>query len=178
MFSLHVSIRNKNKKLSQRFWARRFLIQNLDLAVPGKKKNLKPLGLTSQMTTICWSWMQGPVRQRTYSPLCHRQCQFFCPHNKGASSHLLSCLHHHFSQTFSSVQSLSRVRLFATPWIVACQASLYITNSQSLPKLMPIELVMPSNHLILYCPLRLLPSTLPNIRVSSNESALHIRWPK
>ena len=117
-----------------------------------EKKNLKPLGLTSQMTTICWSWMQGPVRQRTYSPLCHGQCQFFCPHNKGASSHLLSCLHHHFSQTFSSVQSLNRVRLFATPWIVACQVSLYITNSQSLPKLVPIELVMPSNHLILCCP--------------------------
>ena len=77
-----------------------------------------------------------------------------------------------------SVQSLSRVRLFATPWIAACQASLSITNSQSLLKLMSIESVMPSNHLILCHPLLLPPSIFPNIRVFSNESVLHIRWPK
>ena len=79
---------------------------------------------------------------------------------------------------FSSVQSLSRVRLFATPWTAARQASLSITNSRSLPKLMSIELVMPSNHLILCRPLLLLPSIFPSTRVFSNESALHIRWPK
>ena len=79
---------------------------------------------------------------------------------------------------FSSVQSLSRVQLLETPWTAARQASLSITNSQSLPKLMSIELVMPSSHLILCCPLLLLPSVFPNIRVFSNESALHIRWPK
>ena len=79
---------------------------------------------------------------------------------------------------FSSVQLLSRVRLFATPWITARQASLPITNSQNLPKLMSIESVMPSNHLILCHPLLLLPSIFPSIRVFSNESALHIRWPK
>ena len=79
---------------------------------------------------------------------------------------------------FSSVQSLSRVRLFVTPWTAAYQASLSITNSQSLLKLMPIELVMPSNHLILYHPLLLLPSIFPSIRVFSSESALRIRWPK
>ena len=79
---------------------------------------------------------------------------------------------------FSSVQSLSRVRLFVTPWTAACQASLCITNSRSLPKPMSIELVMPSNHLILCCPLLLLPSIFPSIRVFSNESAHHIRWPK
>ena len=78
---------------------------------------------------------------------------------------------------FSSVQSLSRVRLFVTPWTAACQASLSITNSQSLLKLMSIELVMPSNHLIPCCPLLLLPSIFPSIRVFSNESVLHIRWP-
>ena len=78
----------------------------------------------------------------------------------------------------NSVQSLSHVRLFATPWIAACQASLSITNSWSLPKLMSIELVMPSNHLILCHHLLLLPSIFPNIRVFSNESALLIRWPK
>ena len=79
---------------------------------------------------------------------------------------------------FSSVQSLSRVRLFVTPWIAACQASLSITNSRSSFKLMCIELVMPSNHLILCRPLLLLPSIFPSIRVFSNESALLIRWPK
>ena len=79
---------------------------------------------------------------------------------------------------FSSVQSLSRVRLFVTPWTTARQASLSITNSQSFPKLMSIELVMPSNHFNLCCPLLLLPSIFPNIRVFSNESALHITQPK
>ena len=76
------------------------------------------------------------------------------------------------------VQSLSCVRLFATPWTGAHQASLSIINSQSLLKHMSIELVLPLNHLILCHPLLLLPSILPSIRVFSNESVLHIRWPK
>ena len=79
---------------------------------------------------------------------------------------------------FSSVQSLSHVQLFATPWTAAHQASLSITSSWSLLKLMSIESVMPSNHLILCRPLLLLPSIFPSIRVFSNESVLHIRWPK
>ena len=79
---------------------------------------------------------------------------------------------------FSSVQSLSHVRLFATPWTAARQASLSITSSRSLLKLMCIELVMPSNHLILCRPLLLLPSIFPSIRVFSSESAFRIRWPK
>ena len=79
---------------------------------------------------------------------------------------------------FSSVQSLSHIRLFATPWTAAHQASLYITNSRSLLKLMSIELVMPSNYLILCHPLLLLPSIFPSIRVFSNESVLCTRWPK
>ena len=78
----------------------------------------------------------------------------------------------------SSVQLLSRVKLFATPWTEAQQASLSITNSQSLLKFMSFKLVMPSNHLILCRSLLLLPSVFPSIRVFSNESALHIRWPK
>ena len=78
----------------------------------------------------------------------------------------------------SSVQLLSRVRLFVTPWTAACQASLSIINSKSLLKLMPIESVMPSNHLILCRPLLLPPSISPSIRVFSNESALRVRWPK
>ena len=80
--------------------------------------------------------------------------------------------------SFSSVRSLSRVWLSATPWTAAHQASLSITNSQSLPKFMPIESVMPSNHLVLCRPLLLLPSIFPSVGVFSNESALHIRWPK
>ena len=79
---------------------------------------------------------------------------------------------------FSSVQSLIYVWLFATPWTATCQASLSITNYQSSPKPMSIELVMPSNHLILCHPLLLLPSIFPNIRVFSNESGLRVRWPK
>ena len=78
---------------------------------------------------------------------------------------------------FHSVQSLSHVRLFATPWTAGCQASLSITNPQSLLKLMSIESVMPSNHLILCHPL-LPPSIFHSIRVFSNESVLHIKWPK
>ena len=79
---------------------------------------------------------------------------------------------------FSSIHSLSCVRLFATPWTAAHQASLSITNFQSPPKPMSIELVMPSNHLIHCRPLLLLPSISPSIRVFSNESTLHMRWPK
>ena len=79
---------------------------------------------------------------------------------------------------FISVQSLSHVPLFATPWTAACQAPLSITNSWSLLKLMSIELVMPSNHPILCHPLLLLPSVFPGIRVFPNESVLCIRWPK
>ena len=78
----------------------------------------------------------------------------------------------------SSVQLLSHVWLFVTPWTAARQASLSITNSWSLPTLMSIESVMPSNHFILCCPLLFLPSIFPSIRVFSNKSALHIRWPK
>ena len=85
---------------------------------------------------------------------------------------MLTCL------LWVSVQSLSLVQLFATPWTAALQASLSITNSWSLLKLMSIELVMPSNHLILCHPLVLLPSIFPSIRVFSNELVLLIRWPK
>ena len=82
------------------------------------------------------------------------------------------------SHRFHSVQSLSHVQIFVTPWTAACQASLSFTISQSLLKLIPIESVRPSNHPILCCPLLLLPSIFPNVRVFSNESALCIRWPK
>ena len=83
-----------------------------------------------------------------------------------------------FPEGFSSVQSLSYVWLLVILWSATCQAPLFFTISQSLLKLMSIESVMPSNHLILCCPLLLLPSIFPSIRVSSNESVFHIRWPK
>ena len=79
---------------------------------------------------------------------------------------------------FSSVQSLSHVQLFAIPWTAAHQPSLSITNPRSLPKLMSMESVMPSNHFILCCPLLFLPSIIPSHRVFSNDSALPMRWPK
>ena len=102
------------------------------------------------------------------------------PHGFHVGEHCL-CLCYssfHLSVQFSSVQLLSHVWLFATPRTAARQASLSITNSQSLPKLMSMESVMPSNHLILCWPLLLPPSIFLNIRVFLNESALHIKWPK
>ena len=98
--------------------------------------------------------------------------------NKGSSREAIIYYIFIARTCFSSVHSLSRVRLFATPWTAACQASLSITNSQSPPKPMSIESVMPSNHLILCSPHLLLPSIFSNIKVFSNESALCIRWPK
>ena len=91
---------------------------------------------------------------------------------------MLECIWRLYNVQLSSVQSLSHVWLFATPWTTARQASLSITNSRSLPKPMSIESVMPSNHLILCRPLFLLPSIFPSIGIFSNESTLHIRWPK
>ena len=140
-------------------------------------------------------------------PLCLRHCAeggqgntFLAPKDLKCSRFMLSVLafciklfvsndstlyldvHMHLNSSyrngFRSVQSLSHVQLFVTPWTAAHQASLSITNSQNLLKLMSIESVMPSNHLILCCPLLLLPSIFPSIRIFSNESVLHIRWPK
>ena len=98
------------------------------------------------------------------------------PPNPHVWTRCVLCPVNFFTSRLSSVQLLSCVQLFLTPWTAARQASLSITNSWSLPKL--IELVMPSNHFILCCHLLLPPSIFPNIRVFSNESALHIRWPE
>jgi len=119
-------------------------------------------------------------------PHYHHQKEY-CPIHFDVKSYYLSCYKSNcsfapvelccFDIAVNSVQSLSCVRLFATPWTAAHQASLSITNSCSLLKLMSIELVMPSNHLSLCHPLPLLPSIFPSIRIFSNESVLHIRWP-
>ena len=119
---------------------------------------------------INWSWSILRSSQGI-SPLYSAKATI-CPKSSQVWKEHLSSVH------FGSVQSLSRVRLFATPWIAARQASLSITSSRSLLKLMPIKSVMPSSHLILCHPLLLLPPIPPSIRVFSNESALHMRWPK
>ena len=119
-------------------------------------------GRESLMACVLWLWMHAAL----YSKALNR--------NKQKRFHFVDRL----QVQFSSVQLLSRVRLFVTPWTAACQASLSITNSWSLFKLMSIKLVMPTNHLILCRPLFLLPSIFPSIRVFTSESVLHIRWPK
>ena len=129
---------------------------------------------TKERATI---WSSNPTpgyiseenHNQIHAPKCLLQHYFQQP---GYGSNL------NIYQQFSLVQLLSRVSLFATPWIAACQASLSITNSQNSPKLMSIESVMHSNHLIPCHPLLLLPSIFPNIRAFSNEWALCIRWLK
>ena len=111
----------------------------------------------------------------------YKRSVFFTVPKKGNAKecsdyHTIALIAH--TSKFSSVQSLSRVQLFATPWIAAHQASLSITNSRSLLRLMPIESLMPSSHLILCHPLLLLPTIPPSIRVFSSESTLRIKWPK
>ena len=115
----------------------------------------------TSMSTKCWTWLKR---------LSTAQHDNSMTDGEGQGS-LVCC-------STVPVQPFSHVWLFATPWTTACQTYLSITNSQSLPKPMSNESVMPSNHLILCHPLLLLPSIFPSIRVFSNESALHIRWPK
>ena len=108
-------------------------------------------------------------------PLCIYYSFLFSGYHK---TYVLQLITVCFKYQFNSVQSLSRVRIFATPWITARQASLSITNSRNSLKLMSIESVMPSSHLILCRPLLLLPPIPPSIRVFSSESTLRMRWPK
>ena len=124
--------------------------------------NLSSLLMINWVEVYLYSVLWGERRK-----INHRWCSTFTPF-----TFLI------FPVQLSSVQSLSRVQLFATPWIAACQASLSITNSQSSLKLTSIKLVMPSSHLILCRSLLLLPPIPPNIRIFSNESTLCMRWPK
>ena len=126
---------------------------------------------------ITFFWFVLLFREKTFSIDMHT---FFAIYVQGLQHSSLmahAALGILKSLNFSSVQSLSHVWLFATPWTAACQSSLSITNSQSLLKFMSIESVMPSNHLILCCPLHLLRLNFPSIRVFSDESVLQIRWP-
>ena len=117
----------------------------------------------------CYALLQGIFLTQGLNPLFYAG-RFFIP------SFTWEALTLNFF--YIVVQSLNHIRLFVTPWTAACQASLYFNISQSLLKLMSIESMMPSNHLILCHPPSLLPSIFPGIRVFSNELALHIRWPK
>ena len=124
------------------------------------------------LTVLCihvFSSLYPVIRQRTHKMFPYLGC---------CKNMLQWTQWFHVSVQFSSVQSLSRVRLFATPWIAARQASLSITNSRWSLRLTSIESVMPSSHLILYRPLLLLPPIPPSIRVFSNESTLRVRWSK
>ena len=131
-------------------------------------------------------WVQSLVRElRTHMPCGVAQGERKIPNKNNPPPNILYFQNHITSFSLypphrqcSSVQSLSHVRLFAIPWTAACQASLSITNSRSLLKLMSIESVMLSNHLILCRYLLLLPSMIPSTSVFSKESVLHIRWPK
>ena len=117
-----------------------------------------------------WSWLPFP----SPGDLPDQGSNSGLPHCRQVLYHLS----YQGSPQFSSLQLLSHVQLFVAPWTVACQASLYITNSWRLLKLMSLELVMLSNHLILCHPLLIPPSIFPSIRVFWNESVLRIRWPK
>ena len=110
----------------------------------------------------CWWAGPGADTKQPGRGFSYGTCQYQCPRDRW----------------YSSVQLLSHVQLFATPWTARSMPGLPITNSWNPPKPMSIESVIPSNHLILYCPLLLLPSIFPSIKIFSNESALHIRWPK
>ena len=124
-----------------------------------------------------WTVSNTPRCWNSLVEVSKRLCLHVCLQYK-AGICLLDCKENAALLHFSSVQSLSRVWLFVTPWITTHQASLSITNSRSLLKLMSIESVMPSSHLILCRLLRLLPPIPPSIRVFSNESTLPVRWPK
>ena len=120
-----------------------------------------------------WTYLKN--RKQTHG---QRKQTYGYQRGKGGERDKLGVWVEHIHTQISSVQSLSRVRLFATPWIAACQASLSITISRSSLRLTAIESVMPSSHLILCRPLLLLPPIPPSIRVFSSESAFHMRWPK
>ena len=167
---------SRKVSLKMNFWAK---VQKKEpqwkILGQGVKQRQRERGWYKDLTN---SWMGlGRRREAGWGGLWKRvwSFDFFF---SSLSLSLLNTPQRALSKEFSSVESFSCVRLFAASWTAACQASLSITSSWSLLKLMSIESVMPSNHLILCSPLLLLPSTFPSIRVFSNESVLHIRRPK
>ena len=141
---------------------------------PKLQVDSSPLSHTSFKEQVLKEWVQsykGPSLFLSSNKLFQR-------HSHSLKRCLKKQVHISWVRKFSSVESLSRVWLFSTPWTATRQASLSVTNSWSLPKLLSIESVMPSNHLILCHPILLLPSIFPSIRVFSSESALRMMWPK
>ena len=172
---------NRTEWLHLVVWDKReYVLHDESLNVTFEKKIFMFLIIRWMFVFFSWESVQGP------SPFC-LYLNLVAAFYAGSCTSCTSCavilawgniVFLSSSLQFSSVQSLSRVWLFVTPWIVAHQASLTITNSWSLPKPMSIKSVMPSSHLILCRPLLLLPPIPPSIRVFSNESTLPIRWPK
>ena len=162
-------------------WKRSVFIPVLKKTNAKECSNYHTLALISYASKVILNFSKQSLR--VHEPRTSRCSSWTYKRQRNQRSNCQHLLDHRKSKRIpekhlSSVQSLSRVQLFATLWTTASQASLSITNFWSLPKLMSIESVMPSNHLILCRPLLLLPSVFPNIRVFSNESALCIRWPK
>ena len=152
--------------------------QNLvSIGIATTKVKSRTLPTNTQMPTMCPDHISSLPELATRFVVIQLLSQICSPHETPrTTAHRLLRLLHYLPVTV--VQSLSRVLLFATPWTAECQASLSLTISRSLLKLMSIELVMPSNHLILCRPLLFLPSIFPSVRVFSNELALRVRWPK
>ena len=141
-----------------------------------RRETLGTIVILHSTTSSLPHWTMSSLRAKYFA--CSTVQQLPHAHNPLWNWDAMSFWAEKTQNQFSSVQLVSGVGLFATPWPAACQASLSTTSSRSLPKLMSVELVMPSNHLILCHPLLLLPSILPSIRVFPNESVLRIRWPK
>ena len=153
-------------------------------SIPGFRNNVKNgtsstggVWVSTTLWRIIWQYIGGSLK---LSIPFHPAVLLLCTYSREKQCMCAQqpCTGMLIINSVNSVQLLSRVQLFETPWTAACQASLYITNSWSLHKLMSIKLVMTSNHLILCRPVLLLPSIPPSIRVFSSESILHIRWPK
>ena len=153
IFSIYATVIHWGSSMCYRF-AKNY-VGNEKSEVKGARKDNSREIIILQLHILGYTWCFSS--SEVFHDCCHQVC---------------------LSDQIRSDQSLSRVRLFATPWITACQASLSITNSQSSLRLTSIESVMPSSHLILCRPLLLLPPIPPSIRVFSNESSLHMRWPK
>ena len=174
---MHPFVHSTNKYSGSTFsvpgpWAWSVILWKSNSRIAYHRDPLSTIALVFLCKYLCiWhvSYQRQPMVIRVHFELIKIHSWFYCMSKNLRILHFLSV-------QFSSVAQSCPI--FATPWTAARQTSLSITNSQSLPKPMSIELVMPPNHLILCCPLLLLPSIFPSIKVFSNESAFHIRWPK
>ena len=186
---IKVIARLKGRDLGEWRWWRLLIFNNIKKEVKGIYQSIKSADLVTFINKNFWemSWFFSDISSvqslnqevlRKFPQVSRWQISFNTRYEK--ADHIIFKISgkKRITWDFSSVQSLSHVQFFETTWTTASQASLSITNSWSSLKLMSTESVMPSNHLILFCPFLLLPSILPSIRVFSNESVLCITWPK